>query len=262
MLPIGKNLILQAFLTGTTPRVLRYFDRPLTKDGLPYANMPHAVESRLLEMGDGLRTRHWVGQNSVKIYTEQNVLRTETTINDPGMFKVHRRTQGQSKQEPKRYLPLRKGVADIPLRAKISEDINRRMNESLAHIEDDSPIQDLIQSACRKRLKNHRPVRALDLLGKDRALLCALADPGFALAGVTNLELREALAGEAGWKGRTEKQQSAKMSRIIRLLRDHGILHKYPMRNRYRLSAHGRQLTMAICATLHASTKQLVEKAA
>ena len=86
--------------------------------------MPHAVESRFLEMGDGLRVRHWVWRNSVKVYTEQNVLRTETTINNPNMFKVHRRTQGQRKQEPKRYLPMRKGVADIPLRAHVSEDIN------------------------------------------------------------------------------------------------------------------------------------------
>jgi len=262
LLPIGENLILQAFLTGTTARVLRYFDRPLTKEGHPYANMPHAVESRFLEMGDGLRVRHWVGRNSVKVYTEQNVLRTETTINDPNMFKVHRRTQGQGKQEPKRYLPMRKGVADIPLRAQVSEDVNRRMNQSLAQMKDDSPIRDLIKSACQKRTKNQRSIRALDLLGKDRALLCALADPRFILAGVTNRELRMALDKEPGWKGRTEAQQSAKMSRMIRLLRDHGILHKYPKRNRYRLSAHGRQLTMAVCATLHASTQLLVEKAA
>lgn len=262
LLPIGENLILQAFLTGTTPRVLRYFDRPLTKEGHPYANMPLAVESRLLELGDGLRVRHWVGQNSVKVYTEQNVLRTETTINAPGMFKVHRRAQGQSKQKSKRYLPMRKGIADIPLRAQVSEDINRRMNESLAQMKDDSPIGDLIKSACNKHIKNQRPVRALDLLGKDRALLCALADPRYVVAGLTNRELREALASEPGWKGRTEKQQAAKMSRMIRLLRDHRILHKYPKRNRYQLSAHGRQLTMAISATLHASTQQLVEKAA
>ena len=262
LLPIGENLILQAFLTGTTPRVLRYFDRPLTKEGKPRANMPHAVESRFLEMGDGLRVRHWVGQNSVKVYTEQNVLRTETTINAPGMFKVHRRTQGQSKQKPKRYLPMRKGVADIPLRAQVSQDINCRMNDSLAQMKDDSPIRDLIKSACQKRTRNQRPVRALDLLGKDRALLCTLADPRFALAGVTNRDMREVLKGEPGWKGRTEKQQSAKMSRMIRLLRDHGILHKVPKRNRYRLSAQGRKLTIAICAALHASTKELVEKAA
>lgn len=262
LLPIGEHLILQAFLTGTTPRVLRYFDRPLTKEGHPYANMPHAVESRLLEMGDGLRVRHWVGRNSVKVYTEQNVLRTETTINHPGMFKVHRRTQGQSKQKPKRHLPMRKGVADIPLRAQVSEEVNRRMNESLAQLKDDSPIGDLIKSACHRRTKNRRPVRALDLLGKDRALLCTLADPCFVLAGVTNRELRAVLAHEPGWKGRTERQRSAKMSRMIRLLRDHGILHKYQKRNRYLLSAHGRKLTMAICATLHASTQQLVEKAA
>lgn len=262
LLLIGENLILQAFLNGTTPRVLRYFDRPLTKEGNPYVNMSHNVESRLLQMGDGLRVRHWVGQNSVKVYTEQNVLRTETTINNPGMFKVHRHAQGEGGNKPKRYLPLRKGIADIPMRAKISEKINHRMNESLACLKNDLPVNEMIKSVCRRHIKNGRPIRSLDLLGKDKRLLCALADPSFVLNGVSNRELREALADEPGWKGRTEKQQSAKMSRMIRLLRDHGILHKCPKQNRYRLSPRGHELTIAINATLHASTQELIKIAA
>ena len=89
-----------------------------------------------------------------------------------------------------------------------------------------------------------------------------LADGCFVLNGVSNRELREALCNGTGWKGLSEQQQSAKMSRMIRLLRDHGILHKCPRRNRYRLSSIGRQLAMAINATLHASTQELMEKAA
>jgi len=40
-----------------------------------------------------MRIRHWVDKNSVKLYNEQNVIRVETTINDPGKFKVFRHKQ-------------------------------------------------------------------------------------------------------------------------------------------------------------------------
>ncbi len=51
--------------------------------------------------------------------SEQNVLRIETTINMPKMFQVYRRAQGQPRNARKKLRPLRKGVADIPLRAQI-----------------------------------------------------------------------------------------------------------------------------------------------
>ena len=66
----------------------------------------------ITDFNDGIRLRHWVDQNSVKIYNEQNNLRVETTINNPGKFKVFHHKQGQDKNEPKQRLPMRKGVMD------------------------------------------------------------------------------------------------------------------------------------------------------
>jgi len=260
--PLGEMLIMQAFLTGTTPQVLRYFDRPMTKSGRPYANMSHEVISRIMELEDGLRVRHWVGSNSVKAYIEQNVFRTETTLNNPGMFRVHRHAQSEATENPKRYLPMRKGVADIPLRAQISGEINKRFNESLAQMESNTSLSELIEPVCQRGRKKQRCVRPLDVLGKDRSLLCALADPKHAVSGITNRDLRNALGDTAGFGGKTQNQQSSKASRLIRLLRDHGLLHKYPRQNRYRLSPKGAKLTTVLCAALHASTQELTKIAA
>jgi hypothetical protein len=116
-------------MTGTATRVLRYLDRPTTKAGLPYANMDNEVMGCVLDFGDGVRVRHWVDGNSVKACNEGNTFRVEATMNQPGMFQVHRRAQGEPETTPKRRLPRRKGG---------------------------------------------RRVRALDLIGKDRALLQAL----------------------------------------------------------------------------------------
>ncbi len=46
--------------------------------------------AHIIGTSTGIRLRHWVDQYSVKMYNEQNVLRVETTINDPGKFKVFR----------------------------------------------------------------------------------------------------------------------------------------------------------------------------
>jgi len=143
--PIMASLLRHAHMIGTSSRVLRYLDRPLTKADKPYARSSDDVITRVSEFNDGMRIRHWADKNSVKLYNEQNVLRIETTINDPGKFKVFRHKQGQSSDEPKQRLPLRKGVMDIPLRAAISQDINNRFSDDLATLHDKLPAGKCIE---------------------------------------------------------------------------------------------------------------------
>lgn len=260
--PITDSLLHHAFMTGTGDRVLRYLDRPLKLDGTPRADMAHEVTSRLLDFHDGLRVRHWVDTNSVKAYNELNVFRIEMTMNQPGMFRVHRHTQGQVGTEPKRRLPLRKGVADIAIRAQVSQDVNERFMDNLAAARCETPVRNLLDDVVKPFTKDGRRVRALDLTGKDRALLQALDDPKFCIEGLANRDLREKLQNANGYKGMSEKQLSAKISRQLRLLRDHGLIRKLPRQKRYILTTKGRELTTAIDAILAASTKQLMKIAA
>ena len=44
-------------------------------------------------------------------------------MNNPAMFRVWRRAEGQSKSDKKMRLSLRKGIADIPLRAQVANDV-------------------------------------------------------------------------------------------------------------------------------------------
>jgi hypothetical protein len=262
IVPISNSLLQHAFMTGTSTRVLRYLDRPITVEGKPYANMNNDVHSRVLDFQDGLRVRHWVDSNSVKVYNQQNVLRIETTINDPRMFKVFRRAQGEPQSQPKRRLGLRKGVADIPLRAQISQEINNRFLEQLATFQDDQSFNDLFAGVCKARTKSGKRIRGLDITGKDRALLLAISDPAFEIAGISNKALREKLSGQAGFKNLTDKQLSAKVSRQLRLLRDHGLIRKLPRQRKYRLTTKGRQITIALPALLSASVTKLMNIAA
>jgi len=260
--PIADTLLRHAWITGTGPRVLRYLDRPLKQDGTPRANMNHEVTSRLLDFHEGVRVRHWVDGNSVKGYNELNVFRVETTINQPGMFHVHRHAQGQPSTEPKRLLPLRKGVADTAMRARVSQDINDRFMDNLAAAQSQTPVRDLLDGVLKSFTKQGRRVRALDVTGKDGPLLQAIGDPRLCISGLSNRDLRDKLRDSNGYKGKSEKQLSAKISRQLRLLRDHGLIRKIPHRNRYLLTRKGRALTTALDALLAASTKQLMDIAA
>ena len=214
--PLMDSLLRHAFMTGTGDRVLRYLDRPMKKDGTPRADLHHDVMSRLLDFQDGLRVRHWVDDNSVKCYNELNTLRVETTVNRPGMFHVHRHTQGEKDDAPKRLLPLRKGVADTALRAQVSQDVNNRFMDHLAAAHGETPVRTLLDAVAQPFTKEGRRVRALDLTGKDRDLWLALHDPTCCLSGLSNKQLREKLRNTTGYSNMTEKQCSAKISRLLR----------------------------------------------
>lgn len=260
--PIMDRLLRHAHMTGTSARVLRYLDRPLTMAGKPYARSKEDVVTRVLDFNEGLRVRHWVDHNSVKVYNEQNVLRIETTINNPGQFRVFRHKQGQSSEEPKTRLPLRKGVRDIPLRAKVSQEVNDRFMDDLSLLSDESPAHELIDPITCRVTKKGRRFRALDPTGKDRCLLQALCAPEFRLSGLTNRALRQKLSETGFGSGRTDQQLSSKISRHFQLLRAHGIIRKLPRQNRYQLTTKGVKLTNMIHAFLAASTESLMKMAA
>lgn len=259
---IMTSLLRHAHMTGTSTQVLRYMNRPLTKAGIPYINSNDEVQTRVKSFNDGIRVRHWVDNNSVKAYNEQNVLRVETTINDPAKFKVFRHKQNQPVNEPKSRLPMRKGVMDIPLRAQVSQEVNDRMMNDLSTLKNQSPVHELIEKITCAKKQNGKRFRGLDPLSKDQDLLKAISSPECKISGLSNKMLREKLVETSFGKGYTDKQLSAKVSRALRLLRAHGIIKKLPRQNKYQLTLKGMKLTNTLNAFLAASTEKLMDLAA
>jgi hypothetical protein len=124
----------------------------------------------------------------------QNNLRVETTINDPGKFKVFRHKQGQDKNETKQRLPMRKGVMDTPLRAAVSQDVNNRLMDDLSLLKEDTPLCNIMDDLIKGIIKDGRKFRGLDPVGKDRELILLLSDPAFMIFGFTNKMLRNDLS--------------------------------------------------------------------
>ena len=253
---------IHALITGKGGRILTYFGNPVRADGQPHHSAKPEIMSRTNSWYDGARVRHWNFTNSVKLYNEHNVLRFEMTMNDPTKFKIHRHAENQDKSEPKRFLPMRKGIADTAARFQISKDVINRFTEHMATVEEKLRLGELLDTAGAPFMRDGKKVRALDVFGKDRDLLSMISDPAFDVGAITNKQLQIALKGTLWAKGMSGKRLSGRITRHLRLLREHGIIKKLPNQRKYVLTDKGRKITAALDAALATSVEALMKQAA
>jgi len=254
-------LLRHAFITGTSDRVLRYMGRPVRADGQPWPTANPELMTRINKWYDGARIRHWVDRNSIKLYNEQNVLRFEMTMNDPTKFRIHRTIEGKESEE-KKLLPMRKGIADIYVRSRVSTDRVRSFTEHMSTVTESVTTGELISGVSKSVTSQGKRFRALEVTGKDLAFLQAVADPRFSVDAITNKHLRGVLEGNTWANGLKDKKLSARISRHLRLLREHGLIKKLPRQHKYMLTDKGRLLTTALNQVLAASIDDLAKIAA
>ena len=250
--------------TFASPDVMRFLGRKIP----PTGNLPPAfageVVSRLTKRPEGIRIKHRLGSNHIKLYDKEGSnLRVETTINQTGDFKVLRRKEGDSHGELS-WRPLRKGVADLHRRARVSEAANRRYLKALAAVQDTASLGSLTDKFCRPTTWKGQRLRALNPYGpEDLTLLKAVARGEFTINGFRNRDLAKLLYAAAQDLTPLEKRrQSGAVTRKLRLLRAHGLIKKVPKTHRYYLTASGLKAVTAIIAALHASSDSLIKLAA
>lgn len=247
--------------------VLRFLGHKLTADGRVNGHYAQEVLSDLGRRADGVRIKHRAGDNSVKMYDKAagQVLRVETTINDPSDFKVYR-TKENDPDGAKDWRPLRQGVADIHRRAEVSAAVNDRYAQGLAAVSQDGTLQELtarLGQRVREPGKGGRKLRGLNpLMEADRELLAMVAQPEFMVNGLRNRDIVAGRYRKPTADAAERKRRSAQASRQLRLLRAHGIVRKVPKTHRYHVTEHGRKILTALQAALAASTEKLAGCAA
>jgi hypothetical protein len=252
-------LLRHAMLHFHSPDVMRFLGRK----GL-HGRFQGELTSRLNRRPEGVRVKHWAEGNSIKMYDKaQSVLRIETTIAKTTPFKVLRPLDSSRSRSPKlAWRPLRKGIADLHRRAQVSQRANDSYLDALAAVDDSTRLGELLDRVSIPVTYHRRRVRALRIGDSaDLALLQAIARGEFTTAGFRNRDLRTLLYP----RHRNHADQpnlSAQVSRQLRLLRAHGIIHKIPKSHRYRLTKNGHLLTAALFAIRDASLQKLVGSAA
>lgn len=325
-------LLRYAVTTFGAVDVLRFLGQPVPASGKVPHRCRHEVSSNLKERLEGVRIKHWLNGNSLKLYDKVSVLRAETLIRDPGDFKVYRAAEGDA-EGAKDWRPMRKGIADLHRRAEVSQKANERYLAALTAVQDQTPLHELAAPLCRpapapvRRPRSPavaaaasavpaqapagfiavpaacappsaapaevpavmaaagaaggnsgaspspppppaegpatatvrpRRVRALNpLAAEDAALLTAVSRHEFLINGLRNRDLRRLLYPGPEPTGAEQRRQSAAVTRRLRLLRAHGLLHKVPKTHRYVVSEAGRRVLTALLAARNASTEEL-----
>jgi hypothetical protein len=232
---------------GLTEHALRHFgsDDVLRFLGrrIQPARFNGEVKTELRRRIEGVRVKHWVEENSLKMYDKQgSVLRIETTLNNPYRFKVRRVKTGHRRRRL-HWLPLRKGVADLPRRVAICQAANARYLEALAVVGRPAPVPDLLDPISRPIVHQGRPYRALRPITPDEARLFALVLRGeFRLQGFRNRDLRWQLHGPPPADPQQRRRAAGHITRLLRLLRAHGLIRKVPHTFYYRVTQRGEQI--------------------
>ena len=260
---IYPQLLRHAITTFQSPDVMRFLGRKVP----PQGKVPHAflgeVRSHLKERPEGIRIKHWVGVNHIKLYDKQGSdLRVETTINNPHDFKVFRLKEGDPNADLD-WRPLRKGVPDLYRRAEVSQAANNRYLNALASANDTEPLGKFTETLCRPTTWKDKRVRAINVYAPDDlALLKATSRGEFNINGFRNRDLRNILySQDPEITAKQKRCQSAAVTRKIRLLRAHGLIKKVAKTNRYLLTAHGSKAITALLASLNASSDLQIKSA-
>ena len=208
---------------------------------------------------EGTRIRHWVQENSIKMYDKQGcVLRVETTINNPRRWHVWRRVTRQGKRCGT-WIPMRRSVADIRRRAEVSRAANFRYLDALAVVGDSLPAREVLDPLAQRKTIHGRPYRPLHPIAPaDAVVLAAVSDGRFLVNGFRNRDIRGILHPQAALDADSLRKSSGRVSRTLSLLRAHGLIFRVQKTARYRLTRSGLTVTAAVTRLRTSNVGELV----
>lgn len=256
------GLVRHAMTDFQSKDVMRFLGRRLTP---AYQG---EVQSDFKDRREGIRVKHLVGINSLKMYDKAHpvppirgavpaALRIESTVNKPSDFTVRRKAQGKPKS-PSKPRPLRKGIADIRRRARICQNANSRYADALAAATDHSKVHDVIAPVIKPAMLDGRRVRALrPWATPDLPLLRAISRGEFLLNGFRNRDILPLLFPDATSDPSERRKASARITYLLRILRGHGLVTKVDGTHRYIVNTKARTLIAAVLATDEARISRL-----
>ena len=259
-----RLLVPHAMLSFSCVDILRYFGKRVTRSGEIPEAFNRELKSNLKRYQEGERVKFWLEGNSTKFYDKAysemgSVLRAaETTTQNVSVFQTYRPKEG-GPADDLQWRKMRQGIADLYRRAEVSQNVNNRLIDALASVDDSRRLEELITEVQQPTTWKQRRVRALRPFADDRLLLEAVNHGEFLINGVRNHDLQPILYSRPAESAQEQRRRSAAVSRKIRMLRAHGILHKVPHTHRYLVSPNARTIIVAILTSARTSLKQVNE---
>jgi len=237
---IYPNLVDHAMKRLDSKDVMRFLGRRTNR------RFNGEVTSDIQVRSEGMRIKHRVEENSIKMYDKQgSVLRIETTINNPKRLKVWRSVRRRGRRQM-RWVSMRKGVADTRRRVASCRAANGRYLQALACASGSGPAQpvhrtlDRVSDRVQSKDRWYRALRPI--APADASVLSAIASGAFVLSGFSNRDLRQRLGMTDPPDVRQRRRQACRVSRRLTLLHAHGLIARIPQTRRWRVTWHGRQV--------------------
>jgi hypothetical protein len=225
------SLLQHAMLVCNSTDVLRFLGRRIT------STFKGEVTSNLRQRQEGLRVKHWVDENSIKMYDKAGcVLRIETTINNPHRFKALRQSTRHG-QRCRRWLRLRKGVAAIRRLVQIARAANERYLQALAVVGEPKPSHRILDPVSQPVRLPRRRFRALQPISpRDSRLFEVICQGRFLLNGFRNKDLCQTLPPP---ENLDRRRYTLRIARQLQLLRAHGLIFRVAKTHYYRITNKG-----------------------
>ena len=229
---VYPRLLQHAIEHFTTGDILRFLGRVVP------GRFRGEAHSTLVHRPEGVRIRHWLDENSIKMYDKgARLLRVEMTLNNPDRFKVLRRRPSDRRLA---WLPLRRGIADMRRRAELGRAAAARYLDALSVVGDPMPSHRLLDSVSHPVTRHGRPYRPLRPISPQEAPLFRTILYGeFALRGFQNRDLRRHLYPQTEADPVQRRHVAARVTRSLRLLRAHGLIKKVTRTCYYRITDKG-----------------------
>jgi hypothetical protein len=194
----------------------------------------------------GARVKHRVKNNWLKMYDKfGQLLRIETVINQPREFKVRRwRTRDGRRQLL--WCPMNKGVANFYHYRAVARAANGRYLDALAVVDPPPASAQQLDRVGKPARFHGRRCRGLNLLRvQEQQLFRAVLRGEHRLNGFRNRDVARELFGAVPRDPVARRQRTARVSRLLQLLRAHGLIAKIPHSQRYRVTARGEVIMSA-----------------
>jgi hypothetical protein len=239
---IFKTLVETTYFTFSSQDIYSFFGRKIEKI---HNFTKGEIVSDLRRRYQGYRIKFKINNNQIKMYDKGNNLRIEVTINNPRDFKVLKMEVDESTGEvieTKKWVPMGKSVVNLYRYVEISKSIINRFVNALPDVDAEKlPVKAVIAISSRKDV-NGKPYSAFNILNAGTLnLFVALSDGAFLINGFNNKLLRRKIFDDADSKRNTNKT-----TRILGKLRAHKLVKKVPKKNRYYLTANGREIIDSI----------------
>jgi predicted transcriptional regulator len=187
---------------------------------------------------EGTRIKHSIGPCSIKMYDKfSKILRVETTVNDLSFFKHYREVVHRDGTKSNEVARLKKGIYSLGYLAGTLKSSNRRCIEFISAFDNRLAGRKKLESIGRPVTENNRKYKGFNFFNEDdMTILLAILRGEFNINGFRNKNIKLLL-----------KMNAAKVSRLIKRLRVHGLIKKVASSYKYYLTRLGKEtIVMAL----------------